>query len=567
MELLAPVRRWLAGLLGMAYLFDLLLIIARRDNVVEALMPLPLLLFVFLALARPLLGVVGGSLWLIASALLSVETGNRYSLTFGSGALLLSETVTVGALVAIVVWRCERVVALGLVALVAAGGAAAGTLRMYDPYNYPPVDEQSAVLTLLGGAVVVFGGCLVGYVLRAHEDRGTSTQFRQLIRRQWPLAAALFALVMVDLTGTSVLNPIGRPLLYVVPLVFVVATAACAVLGPTAPVRYAIIAAVLMVGATTALTPLTLLFGTYDRFPVPLTIAASHMALVAYLVRYAERKNAAVGVGAIVGVDLLTIASVFGSVAFSPEFLLVSAFLLVVSMATGQYFRSRDRERAQSVQVAVTGAQQAERMALARELHDVVAHHVTGIVVAAQAAQLVGDSNPTAAVHALARIESAGGEALAAMRMLVGSMRGAPTAGAEGQATMDLAADLRALVDNFHGPAIDMSLDLPPVMPPEAGRSVLRIVQEALTNVGKHARDAQLVMITIGVVDEELRLRVVDDATARVTPPGGSGGYGLVGMRERIDLLGGRFSAGPGESAGWVVDAGFPLRTEREGQR
>ncbi|MBM7771153.1 signal transduction histidine kinase [Actinokineospora baliensis] len=563
MELLAPVRRWLAGLLGMAYLFDLLLVIARRDNVVEALMPLPLLLFVFLALARPLLGVAGGALWLVISALLSLETGNRFAFSLSSGALLLSETVTIGALVTIAVWRCPPVKALGLVALATTGGLAAGAIRLYDSYYYRG-DEGSPVLNVLGGGVVVLGGCLVGYVLRAHEDRGTTTKLSQLIRRQWPLAAALVALIMVDLTGTSLLNPIGRDLLYVVPLVFVVATAVCAVLGPTAPVRYAIIAAVLMVGATTALSPLTLLFGTYDRFPVPISIAASHMALVSYLVRYAERRNAAVGVGAIVGVDLLTIASVFGSVAFSPEFLLVCGFLLVVSMATGQYFRSRDRERTQSVQVAVTGAQQAERMALARELHDVVAHHVTGIVVAAQAAQLVSATNPSAAVQALGRIEAAGGEALAAMRTLVGSMRGAAAAGVEGQATMDVAADLRALVANVHGPEIEMSLDLPESMPPEAGRSVLRIVQESLTNVGKHARDATRVVIDIGVVGDELRLRVVDDGSARVTAPGGAGGYGLIGMRERVDLLGGRLSAGPGEVTGWVVDAAFPLRVERE---
>ncbi|RLK60085.1 sensor histidine kinase [Actinokineospora cianjurensis] len=564
MELLAPTRRWLAGLLGMAYLFDVVVNIGSGVPA-EALVPVPLLAFTLVALARPVLGVAGGALWLVGVSVVALATGVGISSRVGVEGFLLSETVAIGALAAIAAWRSRAGNAVALVGLLATGGAVAALLRQLALNYDPDIAFAEVVLSVLSGAVVVVGGCLVGYALRAHEERGSLTKAGDLIRRQWPLALALAVLNLVDLTSTA-RQLAGFSLVYIALFLLIAGTAVCAVLSPTAPLRYAVIATVAMLAATISLTPMIFIFGYDDQFPVPISIAGAHMALVVYLVRHASRTDAAVGIAALAGVDVISVVSVVGVVGMRREFLLIAAFLLVVSMATGQYFRSRDRERAQTVRVAVTGAQQAERMALARELHDVVAHHVTGIVVAAQAAQLVGDANPTAAVHALGRIEAAGGEALAAMRMLVGSMRGAPVAGAEGQATMDLAADLRSLVDNFHGPEIDMSLDLPVSLPPEAGRSVLRIVQEALTNVGKHARDAHLVTITIGVVDDELRLRVADDATrVEMRPPGGSGGYGLVGMRERIDLLGGRFTAGPGDPNGWVVDAGFPLRTDRKG--
>ena len=113
------------------------------------------------------------------------------------------------------------------------------------------------------------------------------------------------------------------------------------------------------------------------------------------------------------------------------------------------------------MRAAVTSAQQGERMALARELHDVVAHHVTGIVVQAQAALLVAEKNPDVAVPALEKIERSGTEALTAMRTLVGSLRegtAAWTAGdadATDQATTDLAADIARAGRELRRPAGD----------------------------------------------------------------------------------------------------------------
>src|SRR5690606_18376688 len=222
------------------------------------------------------------------------------------------------------------------------------------------------------------------------------------------------------------------------------------------------------------------------------------------------------------------------------------------------------------VAAAVSDAQTAERMALARELHDVVAHHVTGIVVQAQAARMLAEQNPAVVVEALGQIEKAGTDAMKAMRRLVQSMRGDAPAGASEfseQATSDLAADLRRLVDaGNHGVPTGLELDIPPDLPQEVSRSTLRAVQESLTNVGKHAENATKASVTVRAVDGELHIRVADDGTGgtrqRAGRPTEDSGYGLVGMRERIDLLRGRLSAGPSAEGGWLVEAWIPLASE-----
>ena len=241
-----------------------------------------------------------------------------------------------------------------------------------------------------------------------------------------------------------------------------------------------------------------------------------------------------------------------------------AALMLGISIAVGLMLRSRDSERTTVVQSAVSEAQTAERMALARELHDVVAHHVTGIVVQAQAARMMAEKNPQIAVEAMGRIENAGVEALAAMRRLVRSMRGDAPAGSSEfseQATTDLGADLRKLVESAnHGVPTSMHLELPPDLPHEVGRSALRLVQESLTNVGKHASDATDAFVLAEVNGDELHLRVTDNGRRTAhRPAGGSGGYGLVGMRERVALLKGRLSAGRGPDGGWRVEAWLPL--------
>ena len=224
------------------------------------------------------------------------------------------------------------------------------------------------------------------------------------------------------------------------------------------------------------------------------------------------------------------------------------------ALAVGLYLRYLDFLHRQALETA----RREERLELARELHDVVAHHVTGIVVEAQAARFAGQDSAGMLLSALGSIETAGTGTLAAIRQLLGLMRDsddtAPGAPPE---------PISQLVQRFavHGPPVD--LRLPPGAPasdwpPEVASTVYRIVQEALTNIARHAPGAHSVAVTVTHDPQQLMVEVTDDAPAsRRHRPGG--GYGLVGMRERVEALGGKLRAGPLPGAGWAVQACLPV--------
>jgi signal transduction histidine kinase len=195
-----------------------------------------------------------------------------------------------------------------------------------------------------------------------------------------------------------------------------------------------------------------------------------------------------------------------------------------------------------------------ERLELARELHDVVAHHITGIVVQAQAAQLVAGRRPERLGEALAGIEAAGTDALAAMRRVVSLLRDADDA-APATPGPERLSDL---VARFEGPAVHLAVpEGEPAWPPEVTTTVYRIVQESLTNIARHAPLAGSVSVRVAEEPRAVTVEVADDA-----PPAPArhrrGGYGLVGMRERVETLGGTLHAGPRPGAGWSVRARLP---------
>jgi signal transduction histidine kinase len=241
-----------------------------------------------------------------------------------------------------------------------------------------------------------------------------------------------------------------------------------------------------------------------------------------------------------------------------------AVFVIVWPVAAGWYLRSRTRDQAWRVEAA----RQQERLALARDLHDVVAHHVTGMVVQAQALQHVAQGNLSAVPPALGDIEQAGVSALAAMQRMVGAMRESPDA--VRRRPVELRADLEKLVAEGGG-GLPVHLDVDgedSVVPPEIASSMLRVAQEAVTNARRYAREATRIDITVHVGADRLTLTVRDDGR-----PGAvaaflqGGGYGLAGMRERVALLAGTFDAGPGPD-GWHVRAVIPLpaRTTGPGQ-
>lgn len=203
----------------------------------------------------------------------------------------------------------------------------------------------------------------------------------------------------------------------------------------------------------------------------------------------------------------------------------------------------------------------AERDRIARELHDVIAHNVSVVVVQAVAALGVLDNQPARAREPLQRIEKSGREALGELRRLLGVMRG-PGAVDKQLGPQPGIADLEALVDGVRGAGVPVQLTVDgPVMslPKALDLSIYRIVQEALTNTLKHAGPASA-NVTVSCTAESVEVFVIDDG---VGTNGGVrvGGHGLTGMRERVDLFGGRLQAGD-RDRGFAVHAWVPLEVE-----
>ncbi|MEU4385302.1 sensor histidine kinase [Promicromonospora sp. NPDC023805] len=197
-----------------------------------------------------------------------------------------------------------------------------------------------------------------------------------------------------------------------------------------------------------------------------------------------------------------------------------------------------------------------ERVALARELHDTVAHHVSAIAVQAQAGGVVAGIRPEKAAEILAAIESEASRTLAEMRSMVRVLREEEAAAYAPQPGV---ADLPALARGDATPTVEVSLHGSLAgLAGSVDAALYRLAQESLTNALRHARGATLVGIDVRREHDAVRLRVSDDG--RTEPgPAPAPGFGLLGMAERAQLLGGSLSAGPGPAGGWVVEAVLPV--------
>jgi signal transduction histidine kinase len=231
----------------------------------------------------------------------------------------------------------------------------------------------------------------------------------------------------------------------------------------------------------------------------------------------------------------------------------MSVLVLFGSAATAVvYMRLRDSERLTSIE----NARHNERLDLARELHDVVGHHVTGIVVLAQASRFTSEAEPdSAADRALAQIEAAGLETLTSVRRLIGLLRTDPST-----STGPRLIDIERIVEDLRAthPSTDLVIDddvRARWVPPDLANTVQRLVQEAATNVRRHADPSAPVQFTLRNTGSAIELTFTNRAL-RTTM---GDGYGLIGMRERADALGGTFTAAAVGDDQWMVRVELPV--------
>ncbi len=198
-----------------------------------------------------------------------------------------------------------------------------------------------------------------------------------------------------------------------------------------------------------------------------------------------------------------------------------------------------------------------ERARIARELHDVVAHGLSLMVVQAEAAEEMLEREPSAAAVPLRRVQETGRQSLAEMRRLLGVLRAAD-AGSPSTAPQPSLARLRDRVAEADDAGLHVDVrttGTPRDLPLGVELAAFRLVQEALTNTRRHAA-ATSVCVHLAYEPDELRVEISDDGRG---PSGGRPGHGLVGMRERTALYGGTLEVGPAPAGGFRVAATFPL--------
>ncbi|GAB4064994.1 histidine kinase [Angustibacter speluncae] len=353
------------------------------------------------------------------------------------------------------------------------------------------------------------------------------------VPRDWVLVAALVVWSLVEAVLRDDVVPV--PLLLVSALAVVVPL-------PWRRTHPLVVTAVVF-GAVTAVDLVRVVTGTEGVLPS----SVSATVLMAYaLFRWGSGREAAAGLAAVL--VWLAVTCIAEAATLAETVAGYGFFLFAAALGAATRYRARTRLR------DLDQARAREREQLARELHDTVAHHVSGIAIQAQAGRAVAASHPERAVEALAVIEDAATRTLAELRDVVGVLRGAHDT--EFAPQPGVAAVEQLATDDRSHPSVAVTLrgeldDLSPAV----GAALFRLAQESVTNARRHARHATRVTVDVTGEADRVLLTVDDDGAAA----GGSAvsGYGLVGMRERASLLGGTFRAGPAER-GWRVEAVLP---------
>ncbi|MEY9862766.1 signal transduction histidine kinase [Catenulispora sp. GAS73] len=308
-------------------------------------------------------------------------------------------------------------------------------------------------------------------------------------------------------------------------------------------------------------------------FVGPPSIPPIACAIALYSFAKRSDRPTTVKVGTVSAVTLTTLA-----LATHPEMAALGENLGILAwtglaVAIGDAQRSR-RELLASVMERAERAEQTkeeealrrvteERMRIARELHDVVAHHITLVNAQAGVAHHLMRTDPSHAYEALERIRDTSRSALDELRATVGLLRADDETAAPREPAPGL-ADLAALVEAFQHAGLNVEVagagaaaELP--MPALTGLTAYRIVQEALTNTHKHAGNLAVVRVVVEVARDAVRIRVDDDGGRGPARSGMGTGHGMIGMQERVKAVGGTFGAGPRAGGGFRVEAELPL--------
>lgn len=295
------------------------------------------------------------------------------------------------------------------------------------------------------------------------------------------------------------------------------------------------------------------------RWAGPLTAAVmvlgATLPLVRALVAGAPGASFALSAGIVVVVGLLTGTCVWFAGALRRAHLSSAA-------ALRERARLLEEGRRREVRIELL----AERSRISREVHDVVAHSLSGIIALADGGRYAAQQDPRRAVEVLDGIATSGREALGDIRGLLGGLRSAAPDGDLDDERADGARprvdDVPVLVDQVRAGGLPVTLTTsgtPRSMEAGAGLAVYRVVQEALTNVVKHAGPATPTEVTLDWGADELEVAVRDRGPGGARPSLPRGGHGLMGMRERAALLGGGVDAAPTDEGGFLVRLRLPL--------
>jgi signal transduction histidine kinase len=246
-----------------------------------------------------------------------------------------------------------------------------------------------------------------------------------------------------------------------------------------------------------------------------------------------------------------------------PGLIVIGWLLIAGSWMLGGAVREQRASAARAAAQLADHAVTTERLRIARELHDVVAHSIGIIAVKAAVANHVVKTRPGEAGEALQLIETTSRAALAEMRQMLGVLRSpSPQEQATDLTPIPGPADLPALVDTAAAAGVHVELEVrgDDRVSETLGLTIYRIVQEALTNVAKHAARGRRTRcrVLVDATGDEVTIDVTDDGPP-VPPAPSGGGHGLIGMRERVALYGGTLAAGPHPEGGFRVTARIPV--------